>query len=141
MCSSVAVSFIAMCFIWGSTYLFIKVGLLVWPPFLLASLRNLVACAAIILIMVAIRRTLPRSWIEWRNLILFAIFNGSAFALIFWGEQYLPSGQTAILVATVPFFFFVVGSMVDTRGNYSDSIRSSGDWFHWCDIDIRAARG
>ncbi|MBA4495077.1 DMT family transporter [Paenactinomyces guangxiensis] len=101
---SVAVSFIAMCFIWGSTYLFIKIGLQVWPPFLLAALRNLVACFAIGLLMLTIRRTLPRSWVEWRNLILFAIFNGSAFALIFWGERYLPSGQTAVLVATVPLF-------------------------------------
>jgi drug/metabolite transporter (DMT)-like permease len=101
---SVGVGFFALCFIWGSTYLFIKVGIELWPPFLLAGLRNLVACFAIAVFMVFFRKTLPRRWKEWRNLILFAFINGSGFALIFWGEQYISSGQTAVLIATFPFF-------------------------------------
>lgn len=105
---SVAIGFIAMSFIWGSTYLFIKVGVQFWPPFMLAALRNLVACVAIAMVMVAIRRKPPKRWVEWRNLFIFAFFNGSAFALIFWAERYIPSGQTAILVATVPFFSLIL---------------------------------
>jgi drug/metabolite transporter (DMT)-like permease len=101
---SVGAGFSGLCFIWGSSYLFIKIGIELWPPFLLATLRNLVACFAMAILMVFFRKPLPRCWREWRSLILFAFINGSGFALIFWGEQYIPSGQTAVLVATFPFF-------------------------------------
>jgi drug/metabolite transporter (DMT)-like permease len=101
---SVGAGFIGLCFIWGSSYLFIKIGIELWPPFLLAALRNLVACFVVAMLMVFLRKTLPRRWREWRHLILFAFINGSGFALIFWGEQYISSGQAAVLVATFPFF-------------------------------------
>jgi drug/metabolite transporter (DMT)-like permease len=101
---SVGAGFSGLCFIWGSSYLFIKIGLELWPPFLLAALRNLVACFAVTILMVFFRKTLPRCWRQWRNLVLFAFINGSGFALIFWSEQYIPSGQTAVLIATFPFF-------------------------------------
>ncbi|WP_324718023.1 EamA family transporter [Carboxydochorda subterranea] len=99
-----AVAFAALSFIWGSTYLFIKVGVEHWPPFMLAGLRNLTACLALLAVMAALRRRLPRAWREWWPPLVFAALNGAAFALIFWGERFIPSGQAAVLVATMPLF-------------------------------------
>ncbi|OUM84671.1 MAG: hypothetical protein BAA01_05910 [Bacillus thermozeamaize] len=97
-------AFALLSFIWGSTYLFIKIGLAYWPPFLLASLRNLLACVAVVLLVMALGKPSPKSWRQWWPPLLFALFNGSAFALIFWGQQYIPSGEAAVLVGTMPLF-------------------------------------
>lgn len=105
----VVVAFAALCLIWGSTYLAIKIGIDYWPPVLLASVRNLVACAAVVLVLVAAaiiwRRpsTLPglRRW--WAPAV-FAVLQGTAFALIFWAERFISSGQTAVLISMNPIF-------------------------------------
>jgi drug/metabolite transporter (DMT)-like permease len=105
----VAAAFLALCFLWGSTYLFIKIGVDHWPPILLASLRNLIACLAVVLVLVAVaviwRRPRPVHGIRgWWPAVGFALMQGSAFALIFWGERYITSGQTAVLIAFNPIF-------------------------------------
>ena len=48
----VRAAFVALCFLWGSTYLFIKIGIDYWPPVLLAGARNLLAFAAVALVLV-----------------------------------------------------------------------------------------
>lgn len=85
MGAATAAAFAALSFIWGSTYLFIKIGVTYWPPFMLAGLRNLTACLALLAVMAALRRRLPRTWEEWWPPLAFAALNGAAFALIFWG--------------------------------------------------------
>jgi drug/metabolite transporter (DMT)-like permease len=102
-----ATAFVALCVIWGSTYLFIKVGLDYWPPGLYASARNLIACAAVVLVLVAGTVFWRHSWtLPNRQALVppavFALMQGSAFALIFWAEQYITSGQTAVLIAANP---------------------------------------
>ena len=102
-------AFVALCFLWGSTYLFIKIGIDYWPPVLLAGARNLLAFAAVVLVLVGAAvlwrrpRELPgpRGWVP---LAVFALLQGTAFALIFWAERYITSGQTAVLIATNPLF-------------------------------------
>jgi drug/metabolite transporter (DMT)-like permease len=102
-------AFVALCFLWGSTYLFIKIGIDYWPPVLLAGARNLLAFAAVALVLVAAAvvwrrpRPLPgpRGWVP---PAIFALLQGTAFALIFWAERYITSGQTAVLIATNPLF-------------------------------------
>lgn len=100
----VLAAFATLSFVWGSTYLFIKIGLQYWPPFLLAAGRNLLAALALLGVMGALGRRLPRTWRELWPPLAFGLINGTAFALIFWGQRYIPTSQTAVLVATVPFF-------------------------------------
>jgi drug/metabolite transporter (DMT)-like permease len=105
----VAAAFLALCFLWGSTYLFIKIGVDHWPAVLLASLRNLLACLAVVFVLVAVaaisRRPRPVPGIRgWWPAAGFGILQGSGFALIFWGERYITSGQTAVLIAFNPIF-------------------------------------
>lgn len=100
-------AFAALCLIWGSTYLFIKIGVDYWPPVLLAATRNLIACLAVALVLAAAALVWKHSWPlpGPRGLLppaVFAVLQGTAFALIFWGEQYISSGQTAVLIAANP---------------------------------------
>ncbi|MEO3780395.1 EamA family transporter [Micromonospora sp. B11E3] len=101
------VAFAALCLIWGSTYLFIKIGVDYWPPVLFAAVRNLVATVALALVLTAVALVLRRGWAlpgrkGWLPPAVFALFQGTAFALIFWAEQYITSGQTAVLIAANP---------------------------------------
>jgi drug/metabolite transporter (DMT)-like permease len=100
-------AFAALSFIWGSTYLFIKIGVEFWPPVLLAATRNAIACVAVALVLVATALVWRRSWPlpSWRGWVppaIFALLQGTAFALIFWASQYISSGQVAVLIAANP---------------------------------------
>lgn len=97
-------AFIYLSLMWGSTYLFIKVGLDYWPPILMAAVRNGVAAVFLVLVILLLRRSWPTTWRQWWPPMGFGVINGTAFALIFWGEQFIPSGQTAVLIATMPLF-------------------------------------
>jgi drug/metabolite transporter (DMT)-like permease len=96
---------LVLCLIWGSTWIFIKIGLRDLPPFTFAGLRFLLAAAILWAIVIAWRRPLPkdrRDWLKlaWMGSITFALNYG----LIFWGEQYINSGLAAVLQATIPAF-------------------------------------
>ncbi|HEY7785552.1 MAG TPA: EamA family transporter [Pyrinomonadaceae bacterium] len=100
---------ILLCCIWGSTWLFIKLGLEDLPPITFAGIRFVIA-ATILFSIIAIRQVkLPRSRAE---LILLAITGVLSFSLnyglIFWGEQYISSGLAAVLQATIPAFGLVI---------------------------------
>jgi drug/metabolite transporter (DMT)-like permease len=105
----VVVAFLALCFLWGSTYLFIKIGVDHWPPVLLAALRNLIAWVAVVLVLLSVaviwRQPRPVHGIRgWWPAAGFGLMQGTGFALIFWGERYITSGQTAVLIAFNPIF-------------------------------------
>jgi drug/metabolite transporter (DMT)-like permease len=98
-----------LCGIWGSTWLFIKLGLADLPPITFAGIRFLIA-AAILFCLIAVRRlTLPRNRGDW---ILLAVTGVLAFSLnyglLFWGEQYISSGLASLLQATIPAFGLVI---------------------------------
>lgn len=98
-----------LCCIWGSTWLFIKLGLEDLPPLTFAGIRFLIA-STILFGIVAVRRIpLPRLLSDW---ILLAITGILAFTLnyglLFWGEQYISSGLAALLQSTIPAFGLVI---------------------------------
>jgi drug/metabolite transporter (DMT)-like permease len=94
-----------LCGIWGSTWLFIKIGLNDLPPLSFAAIRFVIA-AAILWIIVAIRRNhLPRSTSDWLMLAGTGVLAFTVnYGLVFWGEQYISSGLAALLQATIPAF-------------------------------------
>ncbi|MCU1265531.1 MAG: Permease of the drug/metabolite transporter superfamily [Acidobacteria bacterium] len=100
---------LVLCLIWGSTWLFIKLGLQDLPPLTFAGIRFVIA--AIILLLVIAARGLPfprRS----RDLMLLAITGILSFSLnyglVFWGEQYISSGLAALLQSTLPAFGLII---------------------------------
>ncbi len=98
-----------LCGIWGSTWLFIKLGLEDLPPLTFAGIRFVISC----LILSAIIRfrglRLPRSRSDWTLLLVTGILSFSLnYGLLFWGEQYISSGLAALLQATIPAFGLVI---------------------------------
>ncbi|MTD25558.1 drug/metabolite exporter YedA [Erwinia sorbitola] len=92
-------------FIWGSTYLVIRIGVESWPPMLLAGLRFLLAGVVLLAFLLLRGEKLP-SWREARNaamigILLLAMGNGAVTVA---EHQHVPSGLAAVMVATVPLF-------------------------------------
>ena len=92
-----------LCIIWGSTWLVIKVGYGGLGPFNVAALRFFIAAAVLCALVPVLGVRWPRGTAEWSlvvwvGLVLFA----ADYGLIYWAEQFLDSGLTAILFATLP---------------------------------------
>ena len=98
-----------LCCIWGSTWLFIKLGLEDLPPLTFAGIRFVIACS-ILLVIIRIRGLqLPRSSSDLKLLALTGFLSFTVnYGTIFWGEQYIPSGLAAVLQATIPAFGLVI---------------------------------
>ncbi len=91
--------------IWGTSFLFIKLGVAEVPPILLAEIR--VASATLLLLAVLRWRgtQFPRERRFWRQIVVVAVLNNVLpWTLIPWGEQYVSSGLASILNATMPLF-------------------------------------
>jgi drug/metabolite transporter (DMT)-like permease len=100
-------AFAIIYFVWGSTYLAIRVGVQEVPPFLLAAMRFLVAGLVLYGWMIAKGERQP-SGRQWRSVSLLAILIfGIDYGLVFWSEQRVPSGVTAVMMATIPAFMAV----------------------------------
>jgi drug/metabolite transporter (DMT)-like permease len=98
-----------LCGIWGSTWLFIKIGLRDLPPFSFAGIRFVLA-AAILGSLVLIRRARwPRKRSEWYLIVVSGLLQFTLnYGLVFWGEQYISSGLAAVLQSTFPLFGLVI---------------------------------
>lgn len=97
-----------LCLIWGSTWLFIKLGLDDLPPFTFAGIRFVIGSAILFAIIKARRLSLPRTRADWILLAITGVLSFSLnYGLLFWGEQYISSGLAALLQATIPAFGLV----------------------------------
>lgn len=98
-----------LCVIWGSTWLFIKLGLEDLPPITFAGIRFVIACA-ILFVLIRVRGiALPDNRRDWGLLALTGVLSFCLnYGLVFWGEQYISSGLAAVLQATLPAFGLVI---------------------------------
>src|ERR1700688_3762894 len=97
-------AFAIIYFVWGSTFLAIRVGVREVPPFLLAAMRFLVAGLVLYGWMMARGERSP-SGRQWMSAFLLAVLIfGLGYGLLFWAEQRVPSGIAAVMMATIPVF-------------------------------------
>jgi len=101
-----------LCFIWGSTWLFIKIGLNDLPPLTFAGIRFVIA-AIVLFSLIAVRRVpLPS---KGRDVVFLAVTGVLSFSLnyglVFWGEQYITSGLAALLQSTLPAFGLIIAHL------------------------------
>ena len=98
----------AVCLIWGTTYLGIRVSLETIPPALMGGMRWTIAGALLTLYLIARGERLPprSSWggIALLGFLMLGLGNGGVVV----AEQWVPSGLTAVLVATSPFWMAAV---------------------------------
>jgi len=94
-----------LCFIWGSTWLAIRFGLETLTPIYSAGLRFSLAAFFILIIMKirGVRLQLDKISIRLYLTMGFLSFV-IPFGLVYWAEQYVPSGMASVLFAVFPFF-------------------------------------
>jgi drug/metabolite transporter (DMT)-like permease len=97
--------YVLLCVIWGSTWLVIKIGYGGLGPFNVAALRFLLAGAVLAVIIPVLGTRWPNGRREWSVAVFVGVaLFGADYGLIYWGEQFIDSGLTAILFATLPLF-------------------------------------
>lgn len=97
-------AFAIIYFVWGSTFLAIRVGVREVPPFLLAAMR-FVAAGSILVAWMRARGTPSPTAREWLSASLIAVLIFVMdYGLLFWAEQRVPSGIAAVMMATIPVF-------------------------------------
>ena len=91
-------------FVWGSTFLAIRIGVHEVPPLILAAIRFSTAGLILYLWMIARGERSPTGR-EWGSACLLGIvifvFD---YGLLFWAEQRVPSGIAAVMLAMIPVF-------------------------------------
>ena len=98
--------------VWGSTYLAIAVAVDTIPPFLMAGLRFLIAGLVLLAWSIARggRDFRPPSLRQWRDsTIVGAMLLGGGMGMVAFGEQTVPSGMTALIIALMPVWVAILG--------------------------------
>ena len=101
-------AFAAVYLLWGSSYLAIRFAIETIPPFLMGGARFLMAGA----ILYGWERTrtascsLPQHWLSALIIGAFLILGGNGSVV--WAEQFIPSGLTALLIATEPLWIVIL---------------------------------
>src|SRR5688500_12142779 len=94
-----------LCLIWGTTWIFIKVGLVDLPPITFAAARFLLAVAILLPVIWIRELPWPRSASEWKLIALTGFLQFSFnYSTVFWAEQYITSGLAAVLQAMITVF-------------------------------------
>lgn len=98
--------------VWGSTYLGIAIAIDTIPPFLMAAIRFLIAGSVLVgwsLVREGRAIAIPTAR-EWRDsAIVGALLLGGGMGMVSFGEQTVPSGITALLIAMMPVWVAVLG--------------------------------
>src|SRR5438552_4546679 len=98
-----------LCGIWGSTWLFIKIGLADLPPITFAGIRFVIASLILTSLVLARRAPLPRTRRDWTLIAISGVLQFALnYGLVFWGEQHISSGLAAVLQSTFPAFGLVI---------------------------------
>jgi len=98
-----------LCGIWGSTWLFIKLGLADLPPITFAGIRFVISCAILFPLVWLRHLSLPKTRGEWFLLVGTGLLSFSLnYGLVFWAEQYITSGLAALLQAMLPAFGLIL---------------------------------
>jgi drug/metabolite transporter (DMT)-like permease len=94
--------------IWSSTWVSIKIGLEDCPPLLGAGIRFAFAGLVLLAITAAKRRPLRT---DWRLAAVLGVFPFAlTYGLVYWGEQYIPSGLAAVLFGVLPLYVALLGA-------------------------------
>ena len=124
--------FVLLAAAWGSSYLFIKIGVETLPVFSLVAWRLTFGTLFLLGAVVVMRVPLPREPRLVARLAVLSMVNiVIPFTLITWAEQSIDSGLASILNATTPFFTLLL-SVLALRAERMTGMRlaawSSGSW-------------
>jgi drug/metabolite transporter (DMT)-like permease len=96
-------AYVCLCLIWGSTWLAIRVVVRDVPPLKAAAVRFLIAAAFIFGSILVRKPRWPKGPPEWNALLVLSVtVMALPYGLLFWAEQYVTSGMTAVLYSAMP---------------------------------------
>ena len=97
------------CLIWGSTWIAIKTSLQSLTPFLSAGLRFVIASTFILVILKITKIEIQKDKLSIRLYFLMTFFSFVfPFGLVYWAEQFVPTGLSSVLFAVNPFFVLLL---------------------------------
>ncbi|MEY2461623.1 MAG: hypothetical protein QOG30_3453 [Acidimicrobiaceae bacterium] len=101
-----------LAFIWGWSFLFIKVAVEGMSPPTVACARVTLGALVLLITLRSTGRSLPRDRVMWRHFAVAAIFaNVVPFTLLAWGEERITSALTSVLNASTPLFTAVIAAV------------------------------
>ena len=101
----IAAGYILICLIWGSTWLAIRFGLGSLTPLISAGLRFFLASLFVYGMMQIKNISLQKDSLSLKLYAVLSLFSFVIpFGLVYWAEQYIPSGLASIVFAVMPFF-------------------------------------
>jgi len=111
--------------IWGGAFIFIAIALTDFGPISIATWRVSLGAVVLLIIATLAGQKFPRGLRNWRNVFVVGCLNSAVpFFLISWGQQFISSAETALLMAMGTFFGLVVShfSSHDERINISRAL-------------------
>lgn len=91
--------------LWGVSFLMNEIILQTIPPFSFVAGRNLLVAIPLLTILYARGGRLPSTLSAWKPYIVIGLFdNAIPFVLVAWGQLYIESGLTTILISLIPLF-------------------------------------
>jgi drug/metabolite transporter (DMT)-like permease len=103
-------AFVLLGLIWGSSFLWIKIGVETISPMMLVTLRVSFGLLALLVVMAAQRQSFPRDRATIMKFVFMGVFNTVVpFLLITWGETKIDSSLASILNAATPLFVIIIG--------------------------------
>ncbi|MGE5399873.1 MAG: DMT family transporter [Ignavibacteriales bacterium] len=120
----IALGYAAICLIWGSTWMVIRIGLDSLTPILSAGLRFFLAS---IILYGFMKYKNVKMQTDRTSIILYIILGIFSFVfpfgLVYWGENYIPSWLASILFAVMPFFVVIISRIaIPSEKIYGDRI-------------------
>ncbi len=99
-------SIAALGLIWGATFMVVAIALEGYGPLTVACARTTLGAVSLLLLMFVLRRPLPDFTPQMRGyLVAIGLLNTALpFALLSWGQQYVPSAFAGISMAALPLF-------------------------------------
>lgn len=111
--------------IWGATFMVVAIALEGYGPLTVACARTTLGAAALLLLMRVLNRPLPVfTPVMYQYLIAIGLLNTALpFALLSWGQQYVPSAFAGISMAALPLFVLPLAHLfTDERMNLRNSL-------------------
>ena len=98
-----------LCVLWGTTWIFIKIGLDDLPPITFAAARFVLAIIILFVVITVQKIPMPKGAKEWRLIAFTGVLQFSInYSTVFWSEQYITSGLAAVLQSMIPVFGLVL---------------------------------
>jgi len=112
----IAAGYILICLIWGSTWLAIRIGLEFLTPLISSGVRFFLASGFVYAIMRYKKIILQTDPLSLKLYFILSLFSFVIpFALVYWAEQYIPSGLASIVFAVMPFCVIIFSKVAFPR--------------------------